>query len=258
MLLAHRPGAILAPYVETLWYYDGCRTVYQRERVLPSGRFQIVMDLSTGRGTIAGMRSQYIEIESAAIPSVMGVVFRAGGARAVCDGPAIDFYNRVIPLDAVWGAKTAPLCDRLRDTVTPRQKFHVLEAALLRVIREGAEQRRVLHPSVQYALRAFWHVPHVRSVIEVSKEAGLSRRRFSQLFGDQIGMTPKRYCRLIRFRDVVRTIAKGARVDWTDIALAGGYYDQAHLAHEFRAFSGMCPSRFLTAERPFVNHIRID
>ncbi len=42
------------------------------------------------------------------------------------------------------------------------------------------------------------------------------------------------------------------------MALAGGYYDQAHLAHEFRDFSGISPSSYLAAERPFVNHVRMD
>jgi transcriptional regulator GlxA family with amidase domain len=36
-------------------------------------------------------------------------------------------------------------------------------------------------------------------------------------------------------------------VDWVDVALAGGFCDQAHLVHEFRAFSGLSLERYLTA-----------
>ncbi len=43
-----------------------------------------------------------------------------------------------------------------------------------------------------------------------------------------------------------------------DVALAGGYCDQAHLAHEFRDFSGISPGSYLVAERPFVNHVHMD
>jgi AraC-like DNA-binding protein len=46
-------------------------------------------------------------------------------------------------------------------------------------------------------------------------------------------------------------------VNWSDV-LADGYADQAHLAHEFREFSGLSPSAFLAHERPFSNHIRLD
>jgi AraC-like DNA-binding protein len=204
------------------------------------------------------MRSQYIVIDTAAIQSVMGVIFRPGGARRFFEAPAHDFYNQVVPLDLVWGSQVTQLRDRLREVVTVGGKFQVLETALLQVMRRGDEKRLALHPSVQYALPEFRRAPHIRTVIGVSGDAGLSRRRFSQLFREQVGITPKLYCRLIRFRKVVRQIAAGGPVVWADVALAGGYYDQAHLAHEFRDFSGISPSSYLAAERPFVNHVRMD
>jgi len=258
MLLTHRPGPPLASYLESLWYYDGCPTAHHRERVLPNGRFQVVMNLSAGLGSVAGMRSQCVVIETAAIPSLMGVVFRPGGARVFFEPPASDFYNRVVPLDVVWGSNVSQLHDRLREVVTAEEKFQILETALIRMIERSVDRRHSLHPSVLYALREFRHVPHIRTVIDVAREAGLSRRRFSQLFHEQVGITPKLYCRLIRFRAVVREIVAGGPVDWADVAIAGGYYDQAHLAHEFRNFSGMSPSSYLAADRPSVNHVRID
>jgi AraC-like DNA-binding protein len=258
MLLTHRPGPPLSHYVEALWYYDGQQTAHHKERVLPTGRFQIVIDLSVGPGAVCGMRSQCIIIEPAAIQSVMGVVFRPGGARGFLAVPASDFYNQVVPLDAIWGAQVTQLRDRLREVMTVRGKVHVLETTLLQAMQRGAEERLALHPSVQYALGAFRHVPHIRTVIDIARDAGLSRRRLSQLFREQVGMTPKLYCRLIRFRAVMRQIATGGPVDWADVAVAGGYFDQAHLAHEFRDFSGISPGRYLAAERPFPNHVRID
>jgi AraC-like DNA-binding protein len=258
MLLAHRPAPPLASHVEALWYYDGCQAVHHKERVLPNGRFQVVIDLSAGRGAVSGMRSQYIVIDTAVIQPVMGIVFRPGGTRGFFDVPADDFYNQVVPLDLVWGSRGTQLRDLLRDVVSVGEKFRVLEATLLQFMQRGAEHRLPMHPSVQYALGEFRRGPHIRGVIDVTKEAGLSRRRLSQLFREQVGITPKLYCRLLRFRQVVRQIASGGPVDWADVALAGGYCDQAHLAHEFRDFSGISPGSYLAAERPYVNHVRMD
>ncbi len=203
------------------------------------------------------MRSRAVVIDAAAIPSVMGVVLWPGGARRFFAPPASEFYNQTVPLDAVWGAQLSILSERLQGRTSGEEKLRALEDTLLRVMRSGAE-RFTLHPAVQCGLRAFRQASRIRTVIEASKDAGLSRRRFSQLFREQIGMTPKSYCRLIRFRHVVRQVAAGIQFDWADVALAGGYYDQAHLAHEFRAFSGMSPGAFLAAERPFLNHVRIE
>ena len=258
MLLSRPPAPALARYVETLWYHDGCQTVRHTERVLPCGRFQIVVDLAAGPGAISGMRSRYVLIDTAAIHSVMGVVFRPGGACGFIDALAGDFYNQAVPLDLVWGPRAGRLRDSLHEAATVADKFRVLENALLQALRHARETRLALHPGVQYGLEEFRRAPYIRGVIDVTREAGLSRRRFSQLFRDQIGITPKLYCRLNRFRGVVRQIASGAPVDWADVALAGGYCDQPHLAHEFRDFSGLSPTAFLAAERPFPNHVRVD
>src|SRR5437660_95388 len=159
MLLTHRPASPLAPYVETLWYYHGYQASTQKERVLPNGRFQLVIDLCSGRGAVSGMRSQYVEIAPAAIHSAMGVVFQPGGARGFFDGAAEDFYNRVVPLDLLWGWEAGELQERLQDAVTAAEKLAVLENALIQLMQRLPEHRFRKHASVQYALGEFMRLP---------------------------------------------------------------------------------------------------
>jgi len=230
LLLTHRPGPPLSRYVEALWYYDGHSAVHQcMERVLPNGRFQIVIDLSGRSGAVCGLRSHYIAIEPAAIQTVVGIVFRPGGARGFFSMPASDFYNQIVPLDAVWGPWVRQVQERLVVMITAEGKLRALETALLHALKSGSDAQFVLHAAVQYSLKAFRQLPHIRTVSDVARDAGLSRRRLCQLFHEQVGMTPKLYCRLIRFRHVLRQIADGGPIDWADVATAGGYYDQAHL-----------------------------
>jgi AraC-like DNA-binding protein len=274
MLLSHRPAQPLAAWVEQLWYSEGYEVAHRTERVLPSGKFQLIVDLAesahrpksplcAGSGEAApplviGMRSEYGVIETARLQCMIGVVFRAGGARSVLDVSAEEFYNREVPLDLIWGGAAMRLRDRLRDAETASAKFRALEAALLDAMRGRARNRLELHPAVRYALGEFQSAPHIRSVLGVTRDAGLSRRRFAQLFREQIGLTPKLYCRVHRFQQVVRRIGLGGPVDWADVAAAGGYCDQAHMANEFRAFSGLSPGAWLAGERPFPNHMVLD
>jgi AraC-like DNA-binding protein len=58
-------------------------------------------------------------------------------------------------------------------------------------------------------------------------------------------MSPKRFSRLRRFLDVARRAGGRDRVDWTEVALAHGYYDQAHLVNDFREFAGVSPATYL-------------
>ena len=188
----------------------------------------------------------------------MGVVFRPGAARAFLAAPAVDFCDQAIQLDLVWGPRSADqLLDRLRDARTAEARLRIVEEALIDRMQTFTEKHLPMHPRINYALRAFGNAPHIRTVADVSREIGWSRRWLSHAFAEQVGITPKRYCRLVRFQHLVRDLASQRAVNWASTALAGGFCDQAHLIHEFHAFSGLSPETFLNSERPFPNHVRI-
>lgn len=188
-------------------------------------------------------------LDTASVWCVIGVVFRAGGARPFFDSPADEFCNRVVALDQVWSFARG-LHDQLLEATGPVARLRVLDAYLNRRLRRVTE----LHSTVRHGLEEFHHNPIAPAIVEVARDTGLSRRRFAGLFREQVGLTPKLYCRLHRFQQVVHRIASGAPIDWAQIALEGGYYDQAHMAHEFREFSGLSPGAWRASERPFLNH----
>ncbi len=250
------PGFPLSQYVEMLWCCEGYQATHRQERVLPNGRFQLIIDLAAGRGAsiVVGMQTRYSILETANVRSVIGVVFRPGGARPFFDLPADEFYDRVAPLDEVWSSASGNLRDRLLEALGPAARLRVVAAELQRRLGEPRE----LHGAVRYALEEFGRDPRVTGVLEVARDTGFSRRRLTGLFREQVGLTPKLYCRLRRFQQVVRRIASGAPVNWAQVSLEGGYYDQAHMAHEFREFSGVSPGAWLSSKRPFQNHAVID
>jgi AraC-like DNA-binding protein len=256
MYVQYGPGLPLAPYVEKLWYCEGYPAAHRRERVLPNGRFQLIIDLTprSGSSIIVGMRTAHSLLETASIQSVVGVVFRPGGTLPFFGAPADEFYDHTVPLDQVWSSASGKLRDRLLEADNPAARLRILEADLRQRLGQPAE----LHSAVRYALQEFGRYPHTAGILEVAREAGLSRRRFAGLFREQVGIAPKLYCRLRRFQQVVRRGASGAPVNWAQVSLDGGYYDQAHMAHEFREFSGVSPGEWLASERPFVNHAVVD
>src|SRR4051794_11284634 len=179
MLCARRPALPLSAWVDQLWYCENYRSPHRRERVLPSGSFDLILDLACGAPPlICGIRSGYVVIETAALRSILGVVFRPGGARAFFGAPSDAFANREVPLDCVWGADAARLVDRLRQAPTPSARFDLVEAALL----ERTPDVPAPHPAVTHALTAIERSHHTATIEAVSRDSGLSRRRLSQLF----------------------------------------------------------------------------
>ena len=84
-----------------------------------------------------------------------------------------------------------------------------------------------------------------RTVGDVVQGIGISSRRFWELFRNEVGLSPKAFCRIRRFNAVLTHIERLTTVDWLDVALSCGYFDQAHFNHDFRAFAGLSPSAYL-------------
>jgi AraC-like DNA-binding protein len=88
----------------------------------------------------------------------------------------------------------------------------------------------------------------VLRIEQLASQLGVSRQHFAAQFRQRVGLTPKLYSRISRFRRaaaLLRTTASGA--DWAQLALDCGYFDQSYLIHDFQKFAGSAPQRFLLA-----------
>jgi transcriptional regulator GlxA family with amidase domain len=106
--------------------------------------------------------------------------------------------------------------------------------------------RRVLRPPGPNALpsicrRARAH-PGSVSVEALARDAGVSVRTLERHFLTHVGLSPKRWLRILRFQRVVGEGDPGP--DLLGRALRAGYYDQAHFLRDFREFAGTTPGRF--------------
>ncbi len=264
------PGPPLDTAVEVIWYFRGGSAPSGLERILPSGCAQLIVNLAEDQtrayateaphtvtinpGTVlAGVSSRHAIIDSAETEHVAGVTFRPGGLASLVRLPADETRDVDIPLDTLWGrATTMELRDRLLGARSAECVLGTLESFLLRHWRADA-----VHPAVAYALEVFTRRPHLSRIDAVSQSVGLSQRHFIERFTRQVGVTPKRFCRLRRFQRAAALIHREGQVDWAQVALDGGYFDQAHFSHEFREFSGLTPGRYLAQRGPFQNHVKI-
>jgi AraC-like DNA-binding protein len=212
--------------------------------VLPTGTMALVFALDAdgrARGGVTGARSEFVALDTSRPFSAIGVHFRPGGGFPFFGVPAGELHNRSVALDTVWGGYAATVRDRLWEAETPERRFRILERALL----DRARDRLDPHPAVRHALDVFERSNGARPVSDVVQRIGMSPRWFEELFRSQVGLAPKVFCRLRRFNEALRRIEQLTDVDWADVALSCGYFDQAHFNHDFRAFSGLNPSTYL-------------
>ncbi|MGF1471466.1 MAG: DUF6597 domain-containing transcriptional factor [Rubrobacteraceae bacterium] len=265
---AYKPGPPLSDFVKLFWFYEGYDPPHAMERILPTGTADLVINLrdgplkvydpwDTGRfrrfghSLISGPHSDFFVIDTACQASTMGVHFEPGGAYPFLPVPASELCGAHVSLETLWGTTAPELRDRLLEAETPEKKFQILEQTLL----EKITRPPALHPAVVFALKEFRKPPHTQKVSDVADRIGLSQRRFIQVFRNAVGLTPKVFCRIRRFQQVLRRIEAEDRVAWTDAALSCGYFDQAHFIHDFRAFSGLNPTAYHSRRGEHPNHV---
>ncbi len=206
-------------------------------------------------------------IDTAEQHTVAGIHFKPGGAFPFLGPPACELHNRLVSLDDLWG----PLARQFRERLLEAQRrapflaspskspaaeaiFDVMEQVLL----ARAAGRFACHPAVAFALREFRAAPRERTIGAVTGQLGLSARRFIQVFSAEVGLNPKLFCRVRRFQRALRHADRGRRIAWAALAADCGYFDQAHLIHDFRAFSGISPSAYAAQRTEHLNHVPLD
>jgi AraC-like DNA-binding protein len=80
----------------------------------------------------------------------------------------------------------------------------------------------------------------------LARQAGMSTRQFERRFNREIGIPPKLFARIARFEAALESKAASIASSWTDIANELGYFDQMHLIHDFKEFSGEVPTTLLS------------
>ncbi len=168
-----------------------------------------------------------------------------------------------MPAEAVLGGVCAELRDRVRAAAGWPERFAVLDEILLR--RSAAAPAAAAQcpgtlgpdaasPEVSWAWRQLLREGGALRMSELAAGTGWSGRHLTSRFRAEIGLTPKAAARVIRFdrtrKLLVRSLTGNAEAGYrlADLAADCGYFDQAHLAREFRALAGCPPSQWLAEE----------
>jgi AraC-like DNA-binding protein len=256
--------AALRPFVESLWSFEA-DLPHQRERVLPDGRMQLLINLHEdelrsyhgpglaapsrfGGAVLCGPFDEHFAIDTAEQKRIMGVSFTPGGAFPFFRPPCDAARAQHVELVDLWGRDARSLRERLCEAATPAARLQCLEQLLLERVCRSLEPDGAIGFAVAQLTR---DVP----VTAVGERIGLSARSFIRRFSERVGLTPKRFARIQRFQRVLAALERGEAVAWAQVAADCGYFDQAHLIHDFRAFSGLRPSEYHARAQGGRNHV---
>jgi AraC-like DNA-binding protein len=198
-----------------------------------------------GPAVVGGARAGFYVRELPQPEGSVGAMLRPGAARWLLDATAAELAGRHTDLEDLWGPAAGSAHARLMEAGDPLTVLEELLAQRLPVVRR-------LHPVVAQALYEFTATDQVAKVVARS---GCSHRHFVALFRDAVGLSPKRYCRVLRFRRALQLVAGNRASVLAQVALESGYSDQAHFQREFRELAGMTPDAYRKIRPALPSHV---
>lgn len=241
------PHPALAAHVECVWAARAPAFAHAH-RVLPDNCVDILWQDSGQPGFAVGMMSSAILVASERPVRTLAVRFKPGMAGLFLATPLHVLTDQRADIDVLWGRNDADrLADALWDGDAPeRARLALIERELLRRLQAGVPRGA---PLVQQALRALDGSSGALRVEELAARLGVSRQHLAAQFREHVGLSPKLYARICRFRQATAAIRTTPAPAWAQLALECGYFDQSHLIHDFQELAGSTPERF-----HFSNH----
>jgi len=230
------PPAVLSDWVTCGWV----STRPGGARILPDGCVDLVW---TGRRLIVAgpATASHVSSDAPGVPKV-GVRFRVGAAGAALGLPASELLDHNPGAADVLGAEVADRVESMGDD--PRRVLMELTAVVSERLRDapGAD------PLVRAAARELT-AANAR-VRDVAYRLGLSERQLRRRFEAAVGYGPKVLARVLRLQRFL-VLSSGGSDDagLSRLAFDAGYSDQAHLARECAALTGLTPSALLAERR---------
>lgn len=238
------PAPEHAHYVEHYWFvgWDLRGQAPQLQETMPHPNVHVVVD-PAGSGAF-GVHSGRFVCELAGVGRVFGIKFRPGGFRPFLGRPVSTIANRSVRIGDVFGAdgdayerevlacddveRCVALATRLVDAHRPAPDPGV--ARIAAIVDEIAANRELT------------------TAERLAAHCGVGLRALQRRFGDYVGASPKWVINRYRLHEAIERLAAGAAVDWTQLALDLGYFDQSHFNRDFKKLVGRSPGEFARAE----------
>jgi AraC-like DNA-binding protein len=260
----HAPPAELAAWVRCIWTLRGAPDATDGgDPVLPDGCVEIVLNfgdrfrrhLENGtverqpRALIAGQITRSIAIEPEGFIDLLGIRFHPWGAAPFFRVTASEMRDRMFVLDEITCIERA--LRRVGDADEEHERLALVGSALA----ECVPKARAPHSTAAHAVALVGSGSD--SVRAMASKIGTTTRAMQLAFQNEIGMSPKSLMRISRLQRAAGIARGGEPMSLSRLALAAGYYDQAHFARDCRDIAGLTPGE-LFGQRAELTDVFLD
>ena len=190
------------------------------------------------RVTLSAPRFHAIELEMCAGQLCWDVKFRPAGLEPLLGVTELEGFGQLMPTAGHLGGLGRRIGARLDDCSAAVEAKAVLDEELAGALPSATPPDGLIQQAIDRIVDSNGTV----AIALLANELNISERQLQRRFQRAVGLTPKQFARIRRFRTCVPHMIRENREAWGIIAIRHGYADQAHLTREFSELSGRPPT----------------
>lgn len=251
------PPAHLRRYIKCFWFLRSEGPGWHcPQRIVPDGCAELVAHLaeplvrsgasrsrSRPSARLIGQYTRPIDVVAHGRLDTVGVRFWGPTLHGWLGVNAEELANRGVELSSAAPSVDRRLSSRLAEAASLADRYDVLAEVFSDLLPSHDDPRS----PVERAVFAWHGSKGTASVGDVSDRVGISVRQLERRFRVEVGLSPKRFSRLVRFQHALQALCDAEAGTWGRVAFRCGYADQAHLIRDFREFAGAAPSALVSS-----------
>jgi AraC-like DNA-binding protein len=197
--------------------------------------------VGTRLASVIGTMTRPITVTTTGAVDLLGVRFRPGGLPSFVDLDAAELTDADADLANFWTGAADEIWHRMAEA-TPADRLGILRKALACL----ANQKTQADPFIRHSVGKLEAARGGLRIDDLQKSTGLSTRQLERKFRRHVGISPKAFARVVRFKGAAAAaLANPETPDWVALAGEFGFADQAHLVREFKTFSDLTPTFYM-------------
>lgn len=199
---------------------------------------------------LSGISTEPYRLHIGPNAGMLGIIFRTAAFSDLLGVHDLEhWHDRRLDATSFLGNRAAHLCEQLAEARAHTARIRLANDFFLDMIARKTPQLTL----ADRAVNVIYTQRGMLTMDELARFLYASPRNLRRVFNDRIGVSPKFYARIKRFNYAHATITNRQH-DWRSFLGDGGFYDQSHFIRDYRAFSGMPPTRQMPAGDISWNH----
>jgi AraC-like DNA-binding protein len=241
----YAPSPRCARVVEKYWVLEGHATG-SPDTIIPDGRIELIFHyggefwrhlagapaVRQPGSLLVGQMIEPVVLAPEGHARAAAIRLRPGAARTLLGFSLSEVSGSFVDLEQVFPS-AAQLREHLAQASDDLGRVAVLEGWLNEMACPSPRVR------VEAAVGAILQTGGRATIHSLVARTAMGVRQLERHFQEDVGLSPKTFSRIVRLQVALRRIREGSTL--TEVALACGYYDQAHMTRDFRHLAAMSP-----------------